>query len=112
MDAELAQGRKDSLPRRLDQIRRLLRDPVQRARQVRADLERHHRRVDDTQVLCAVHDQRLGVHDACGGGRGRGVSGVIGGSENGKDVPPIDSGSIAAVPMGWYSVASIDLTYL
>ena len=89
-----------------------LRDGVHGRLDVRPDLERHHRRVDDTQVLRAVHDQRLGVHDACGGGRGRGVSGVFGRCENEEDVPPIDSGSIAAVPMGWYSVASIDLTYL
>lgn len=50
--------------RSLDDVRGLLRNAVQRALQMRADLQRQHGRIHDAQVYSVVHCQ-IAVHYTC-----------------------------------------------
>ena len=47
--------------RALDDIRSFLGDAIHRTREMRADLERHDRRIHYTYVLCIVYE-KLSVH--------------------------------------------------
>ncbi len=58
---------------RLDQVGRLLSDAIERAAQMRTDLQRQHARIDNTQVARTVHSQ-VRIDDAAEGAAHHGSS--------------------------------------